>query len=174
MNFSPMNVPLIREEENASRQRALQFRRHRRMSRPRSNQGSIPIRWNIASGQEDLVTWRRNAAPQSCAHQAFQFFPQTKKSVQLLYSKPCCNVYCIFFFFCNAEQSRGKGCRWSKKLSSTPQNLLDREMEKTRAIHSNPPFSRQDGRRVKPRFTLKSYQLQLGFSIAHGGWENVA
>ena len=167
MNFSPMNVPLIREEENASRQRALQFRRRRRMSRPRSNQG--PSQSTGISPPDKRILLPGGVMLRSSG---ISIFSPDKKSVQLLHSKPCCIFYCIFFLQCRAIKR--ERLPLEQKLSSTPQNLLDREMEKTRAIHSNPPFPRQDGWRVKPRFTLKSYQLQLGFSIAHGGWENVA
>ena len=44
--------------------------------------------------------------------------------------------------FCNEKREREREelfCYWKQKLSSLPQNLLDREMEKTRAINSNSP-----------------------------------
>ena len=101
----------------------------------------------------------------------FNFFPRQKKVSSYSILSPAA-LSTAFFLQCRAIKR--ERLPLEQKLSSTPQNLLDREMEKTRAIHSNPPFPRQDGWRVKPRFTLKSYQLQLGFSIAHRGWENVA
>ena len=39
----------------------------------------------------------------------------------------------------NEKEREELFCYWKQKLSSLPQNLLDREMEKTRAINSNSP-----------------------------------
>ena len=92
MNFSPMNVPSMREEEKASRQRALQFRRHRRMSRPRSNQGPSQSIGISPPDKRILLPGGVMLLHNHALIRHFNFFPRPKKSVQLLNSKACCIV----------------------------------------------------------------------------------
>ena len=139
MNFSPMNVPLIREEEKASRQRALQFRRRRRMSRPRSNQG--PSQSIGISPPDKRILLPGGVMLRSSG---ISIFPQTKKSVQLLHSKPCCIVYCIFFAMpSNQEGKVAVGAKNFLRRHKTCSTVKWRKLAPSTRIH--PSLARMVG-----------------------------
>ena len=113
MNFSPMNVPLIcEEEENASRQRALQFRRRRRMSRPRSNQGpsqsdgiSPPVKRILLPGGVMLL---HNHA----LIRHFNFFPRPKQvSSCSILRRAALSSTAFFAMKCNQEGEVAVGAK---------------------------------------------------------------